>query len=97
MTIRLKYVYILGSLARNPPILYGTKQQTVILLLLYGFFFDPIRYLVPGLSLYLQLKVDDFFCPIPNYFKIIEYDRMDAPIVSGCLVNFYYTLTLTHL
>jgi hypothetical protein len=62
VTIRLKYVYILGSLARNPPILYGTKQQTVIFVVIYTVF-DLIRYLVPGLSLYLQLKVDDFFCP----------------------------------
>jgi hypothetical protein len=80
-------VYILGSLARNPPILYGAKQQTVIFVVIYTVF-DLIRYLVPGLSLYLQLKVEDFFCPISKYFKIIEYDRMDAPIVSGCLVNF---------
>ena len=62
-------------------ILKGKKSFVVIYTV-----FDLIRYPVPGLSLYLQLKVDDFFCPISNYFKIIEYDRMDAPIVSGCLV-----------
>ena len=44
---------------------------------------------MPGLSLYLQLKVDDSFCSISNYFKINEYDRMDAPIVSGCLYKLY--------
>jgi hypothetical protein len=76
---------------------YCMEQNSKQLFCCYYTIFDLIRYLVPGLSLYLQLKVDDFFCPISNYFKIIEYDRMDAPIVSGLFIKLYFTLTLTYL